>query len=460
MLFCFGGRMTGKVRKCKRKEDMNKFLIKVVVIISVLTLFAGRALAAGEEEYANKLKLLGVFRGTEQGFELDRQPTRLEGLVIMLRLLGEEENALRFQPETEFFTDVPAWGKPYVYYAYERGITKGVSENTFAPEVSLQSYAFLTYMLRAMGYRDGTDDSADFIWNQPELFAMSKNLVNESQLAAWSVNPFYRKDAVRVAYTALNTKTAGGRALAEELIEKGVFSKAQAILAELTPPEAPAEPRPADVAVEKSVKQEDYSVLPLTKQKPSSPAESSEAVKPEFPDEKPYPLAGPATATRDQVYLWAQRKGMSEEGLGLIDIYFEICQKKGLNPVIQYAQMCHETGFLYKVSSMAGLDASFHNPCGLKVTEGGDGFVAGSHKRFADWREGIEAHTDHTALYAGLAGYPKADTPDPRHFPFLRGTAVMLSDLSGKWAPSWYYHRKIYQMLQEIEAVGTAGKEI
>lgn len=439
---------------------MNKFLIRVVVIISVLTLFAGRALAAGEEEYANKLKLLGVFRGTEQGFELDRQPTRLEGLVIMLRLLGEEENALRFQPETEFFTDVPAWGKPYVYYAYERGITKGVSDNTFAPEVSLQSYAFLTYMLRAMGYRDGTDDSADFIWNQPELFAMSKNLVNESQLAAWSVNPFYRKDAVRVAYTALNTKTAGGRALAEELIEKGVFSKAQAILAELTLPEAPAEPRPADVAVEKSVKQEDYSVLPLTKQKPSSPAESSEAVKPEFPDEKPYPLAGPATATRDQVYLWAQRKGMSEEGLGLIDIYFEICQKKGLNPVIQYAQMCHETGFLYKVSSMAGLDASFHNPCGLKVTEGGDGFVAGSHKRFADWREGIEAHTDHTALYAGLAGYPKADTPDPRHFPFLRGTAVMLSDLSGKWAPSWYYHRKIYQMLQEIEAVGTAGKEI
>ena len=460
MLFCFGGRMTGKVRKCKRKEDMNKFLIRVVVIISVLTLFAGRALAAGEEEYANKLKLLGVFRGTEQGFELDRQPTRLEGLVIMLRLLGEEENALRFQPETEFFTDVPAWGKPYVYYAYERGITKGVSENTFAPEVSLQSYAFLTYMLRAMSYRDGTDDSADFIWNQPELFAMSKNLVNESQLAAWSVNPFYRKDAVRVAYTALNTKTAGGRALAEELIEIGVFSKAQAILAELTLPEAPAEPRPADVAVEKSVKQEDYSVLPLTKQKPSSPAESSEAVKPEFPDEKPYPLAGPATATRDQVYLWAQRKGMSEEGLGLIDIYFEICQKKGLNPVIQYAQMCHETGFLYKVSSMAGLDASFHNPCGLKVTEGGDGFVAGSHKRFADWREGIEAHTDHTALYAGLAGYPKADTPDPRHFPFLRGTAVMLSDLSGKWAPSWYYHRKIYQMLQEIEAVGTAWKEI
>lgn len=437
---------------------MNKFLIKVMALISVLALFSVTASAAGEEEYANKLKLLGVFRGTEQGFELERQPTRLEGLVIMLRLLGEEQNALRFQPETEFFTDVPEWGKPYVYYAYQQGITKGVSENTFAPEVSLQSYAFLAYMLRAMGYRDGVDDSADFVWNQPELFAMSKNLVNESQLSNWSINPFYRKDAVKVAYTALNTKTAGGKMLAEELMNKGVFSKAQALLAELALTDAPAEPKSADLAVEKSVKKEGYTTLPLTQQKPSSPAEVSEEVKPEFPDEKPYSLAGPATATKEQLYLWAARKGMSEEGLALIDIYFEVCQRKGLNPVIQYAQMCHETGFLYQVPSMAGLDTSFHNPCGLKVTEGGDGFVAGSHKRFADWREGIEAHTDHTALYAGLAGYPKADTPDPRHFPFLKGTAVMLSDLSGKWAPSWYYHRKIYQMLQEIEAVGTAGK--
>lgn len=439
---------------------MNKFLMKAMAIFSMLVLFSVTVSAAGEEEYANKLKLLGVFRGTEQGFELERQPTRLEGLVMMLRLLGEEQNALRFQPEKEFFTDVPEWGKPYVYYAYQQGITKGVSESTFAPEVTLQSYAFLTYMLRAMGYRDGVDESADFIWNQPELFAMSKNLVNESQLSNWSIHPFYRKDAVRVAYTALNTKTAGGKMLAQELMDKGVFSRAQAILAELAVTEAPAESKPADLVVEKSVKKEEYTVIPVVQekpQKPSSPAEVSEPVKPEFPDEKPYPLAGPATATKEQVSVWAKRKGMSEEGLALIDIYFEVCQRKGLNPVIQYAQMCHETGFLYQVPSLAGLDTSFHNPCGLKVTEGGDGFVAGSHKRFADWREGIEAHTDHTALYAGLSGYPKADTPDPRHFPFLKGKAVMLSDLSGKWAPSWYYHRKIYKMLQEIEAVAAAG---
>ena len=439
---------------------MKKWFQGMAVVICLFFVFSVSALAS--EDYAQKLKDLGVFQGTDKGFELDRQPTRIEGLVIMLRLLGEEENAKQFVIEKEPFEDVPEWGKPYVYYAYAKGITKGVSETSFAPDVTLQSYAFLTYTLRAMGYRDGVDDTADFIWNQPELFAMSKNLVNESQLSNWSIHPFLRKDVVRVAYTALKTNTTENRLLAELLIDKGSLDKDKVISAGIALPEK-NEPSGKEsgnsVASEGKKDGENTSAPPSHSsqqrseiaQRPSSPLEVPEAIKPEFPDEKPYPLVGPATASKEQVYRWAKSKGMPQEGLDLVDLYFEICESKGLNPVIQYAQMCHETGFLYIRGSLAGMDASYHNPCGLKVTEGGDGFVAASHKRFADWRKGIEAHTDHTALYAGVSGYPKADTPDPRHFKFLKGSATMLSDLSGKWAPSWYYHRKIYKMLQEIE---------
>lgn len=438
-----------------RKESMKKFILGMALVLCVMFISSLDA-AAFEEDYANKLKLLGVFQGSDKGFELDRQPTRLEGLVIMLRLLGEEENAKNFKAESEFFSDLPEWGKPYVYYAYSRGITKGVSETEFAPNVILQSNAFLTYTLRAMGYQDGVDESADFIWSQPELFAMTKNLVNESQLAAWSMDNFYRKDVVRIAYNALKAKTKDDKILATILIDKGVFSKEKAIIAEVDVPEPKEENK---IIADKISKVEPIdngkSEVP---QKPSNDLEKPEEVKPEFPDEKPYSLVGPATSSKEQVYLWAKSRGMSQEGLDLVDIYFEICERKGLNPVIQYAQMCHETGFLYKIRSLAGLDASYHNPCGLKVTEGGDGFVAESHKKFKDWYEGIDAHTDHTALYAGVAGYPRLDSPDPRHFKFLKGTATMLSDLSGKWAPSWYYHRKIYQMVQEIEAIRIAVK--
>ncbi|RRD94865.1 hypothetical protein EII17_06520 [Clostridiales bacterium COT073_COT-073] len=431
---------------------MKKWFQTMMVVMS-LCFFCSLTVSANED-YAYKLKELGVFQGSDKGFELERQPTRIEGLVIMLRLLGEEEKAKQFVIEKELFEDVPEWAKPYVYYAYAKGITKGVSETSFAPEVTLQSYAFLTYTLRAMGYKDGVDDTADFIWDQPELFAMSKNLVNESQLSNWSVQPFYRKDAVRVAYTALKTPTDSGKLLAQVLIEKGSLSKEKVVSAGIDLPESNQQESGQKSNVsEQSGNSEAKPEISEKPVLPTIPSEKPEEIKPEFPDEKSYSLIGPASATKGQVFTWAKSKGMSQEGLDLIDIYFEICDKKGLNPVIQYAQMCHETGFLYKVQSLAGLNTSFHNPCGLKVTEGGDGFVADSHKRFKDWYEGIEAHTDHTALYAGVSGYPKTETPDPRHFKFLKGTATMLSDLSGKWAPSWYYHRKIYQMLQEIEAM-------
>lgn len=447
---------------------MKKIMYMLVLILAFS--FSLSDLLYANEDYANKLRDLGIFQGSDRGYELDRQPTRLEGLVIMLRLMGEEDNAKQFVIQEERFKDLPEWGKPYVYYAFAKGITKGVSQNTFAPNSVLESYAFLTYILRAMGYQDGGGTGADFTWDQPELFAMSKNLVNESQLAHWSVKPFFRRDLVRVAYTALKTKTKDEQILAQVLIAKGNFTEKAAISAGITLPEKETA-QPLDQLAQDStsnpgtsqdlspktntIAQADSQVSPgfVPSPQPSYPSEEAEAVKPEFKGEKSYSLIGPPTATPAQVYQWAQSRGMSQEGLDLVDIYFEICGRKGLNPVIQYAQMCHETGFLYKIPSMAGLDTSYHNPCGLKVTEGGDGFVAKSHKRFRDWREGIEAHTDHTALYAGVAGYPVADTPDPRHFSFLRGAAPMLADLSGKWAPSWSYHRKIYIMIQEIEAI-------
>lgn len=435
---------------------MIKNFLRIAVVFCLFVGFSISTYAVQfDEDYANKLKLLGVFQGTDAGFELEREPTRLEGLVIMLRLLGEEDAARRFVSPENYFEDVPEWGRPYVNYAYSKGITKGIGEKRFSPEVPLSAKAFLTYTLRAMGYKEGSESSDDFVWDQSELLALEKYIVDVEQLGSWSLRPFLRKDAVRVSYSALNANTKQNEVLAKVLMERGVFTKEKAIIAELKVAEEPKETpsTPSEIGNISNIKPNN------PPQRPSNPSEKPEEVKPVFPEEKPYPLVGPATASKEQVYQWAKSKGMPQEGLDLVDLYFEISEKKGLNPVLQYAQMCHETGFLYIRGSLAGMDASYHNPCGLKVTEGGDGFVAASHKRFADWREGIEAHTDHTALYAGVSGYPKADTPDPRHFKYLKGRATMLSDLSGNWAPSWYYHRKIYKMVQEIEQINfIAGK--
>ncbi|WP_430157267.1 S-layer homology domain-containing protein [Paenibacillus thiaminolyticus] len=166
-------------------------------------------------------------------------------------------------------------------------------------------------------------------------------------------------------------------------------------------------------------------------------------------------ILGAASATPSQAKAWARSKNAPAEFVALADLYWELApQRGGVDPAVAYAQFGHETGYLYRDGrSAAGIDASYKNPCGLKVTAGGGDYQASAHKRFRDWREGISAHLDHLALYAGAAGYPRASTPDPRHFGYLHGTAKTVEALGGKWAPSASYGQKILQYLKEVQAM-------
>lgn len=98
------------------------------------------------------------------------------------------------------------------------------------------------------------------------------------------------------------------------------------------------------------------------------------------------------------------------------------------------------------------LDESFHNPCGLKNNSGGGDYDKNAHKVFSSWDEGIQAHVDHLALYAGAPGYPKSSTPDPRHFASLKGIASTVETLGGKWTGSATYGTDIVKMMNELKA--------
>ncbi|WII39502.1 N-acetylmuramoyl-L-alanine amidase [Paenibacillus thiaminolyticus] len=166
-------------------------------------------------------------------------------------------------------------------------------------------------------------------------------------------------------------------------------------------------------------------------------------------------ILGPASATLAQAREWARSKNAPAEFVALADLYWELApQRGGVDPAVAYVQFGHETGYLYRDGrSAAGIDASYKNPCGLKVTAGGGDYESSAHKRFKDWREGLTAHLDHLALYAGAAGYPRAGTPDPRHFAYLFGTAKTVESLGGKWAPSASYGQKLVQYLKEVQAM-------
>lgn len=108
-----------------------KRLLSVFVVIAIV-LLTGQSIMAAEGEgfeendtylpkYESEAKLLhqyGLLTGTDKGFELDKPLTRLEGAVMVARLLGEEKAVQNGEYDhLEIpFTDVPEWGEGYVKY--------------------------------------------------------------------------------------------------------------------------------------------------------------------------------------------------------------------------------------------------------------------------------------------------------------------------------------------------------
>jgi len=379
--------------------------------------------------HATKLSEVGVFVGTGSGFELYRAPNRLEALVVMIRLIGAEDEAKAMANDPCPFTDVPEWGVGYVNYAYEKGLTVGVGNGLFGTKELITSNAFTTFMLRVLGYKDNNTDPLipnDFVWSNANQFAFEKNILQNDLFNELVTDRFVRNHMASVSYATLTSLMKAPQiTLNEHLVNSGKMDG-------------------------------NIDVFNLSTSGTGGTNGTDEVIDPENPADDELaipkaelPLLGSALITPEQLKLWARSKGMPEEGIELVDIYYELSQVKGLNPVIQYAQMCYETGWLYKNKSAAGIDASYHNPCGLKTTVGGGDYDANAHMRFDTWRDGIDAHTDHSALYAGAPGYPKEITKDPRHFKWIFGRATTVEQLSGNWAPSPTYSLTILRLYNE-----------
>lgn len=173
-----------------------------------------------ETESAYRLKELGLFQGVgtnpdgSTNFDLARVPSRTEALVMLIRLLGKENEAMNGSWRHPF-TDVPGWADKYIGYAYEKGLTKGVSATEFGTGMaSVQMY--LTFALRALGYFDGP--GGDFTWGAPERFAQGVRILPEGVY----IEDFRRADMVLISEATLyaNLKDTLTQ-LIDKLIEDG-----------------------------------------------------------------------------------------------------------------------------------------------------------------------------------------------------------------------------------------------
>jgi hypothetical protein len=158
---------------------------------------------------AERLKALGLFQGagtnpdSNTKFDLARAPSRIEVLIMLIRLLGREGEALSGN-WTHPFTDVPEWADKYVGYAFENKLANGSSATTFGTGLaSCQMY--LTFVLRTLGYSDV--GGADFTWDKPEALALSVGIMPEEVHA----ENFLRADLVLISEAALSAKLKNSR---------------------------------------------------------------------------------------------------------------------------------------------------------------------------------------------------------------------------------------------------------
>lgn len=198
---------------------MKKLISLLLVVCMLAACCTAFAAESSTEQKADALYLLGLFKGTDQGYELDENTTREQGVVMILRVMGVEDEALSENASCHF-DDVYDWAKPYIGYAYKNGITKGMSDTKFGYGVQITDAMFLTMLLRVLGYTEG--EGKDFVWNDPYDVGRSAGLI-DYRLAD---QEFIRGDMVEIIYNLLKAKYKDAQTtVAEQLIKDGVFSQ-------------------------------------------------------------------------------------------------------------------------------------------------------------------------------------------------------------------------------------------
>lgn len=184
---------------------MKRIVSLALALCMVLSLFTvgvhaetnnNEALQAAEE-----LHRLGLFQGVGTNtdgtinYDLNRAMSREEGVTMLVRLLGMEDEAKKGTWKAPF-TDVSEWAKPYVNYAYTNELTNGIGSNQYGGGTgyTMTATQYLTFCLRSMGYTSGKDFQWDSAWTLTDKLGITNKQYN-----AGNNTKFTRGDAAIVS---------------------------------------------------------------------------------------------------------------------------------------------------------------------------------------------------------------------------------------------------------------------
>ena len=215
-----------------------KRMLKALCVIALICCMTGAlCLEAAADEFdgtqwevtANSLKKLGIFIGTDKGFELEASLHRDECAVIATRLLGGEREALE-KNLSHNFTDVDQWASPYIGWLYQNGLVNGVTSERYGSKENITSQQYYALLMRCLGYSDAA--GGDFNYDNVFDFIMEKYPGFYQSAVPWYAvmtderYKFQRADCAFASFHMLSLqRREGGLTHGMYLVEQGAFDK-------------------------------------------------------------------------------------------------------------------------------------------------------------------------------------------------------------------------------------------
>lgn len=196
---------------------MKKVISMCVVI---MTLISSMFVFADNQSTAEILSEMNLISGDDEGFNLDKQLTRSEASTFIVKLLGEEvdvkeRKAMYIKSNFEDITG-DEWYAMYIGYCERHGILTGYPDGTVKAGEALSEKAFLTMVLKALGYED------QFTWDNVYEYSKEIGLIDSVEE---NTNTLTRGDAVEIMYRALKTPKLDKGYLTEDLLSRQIVTE-------------------------------------------------------------------------------------------------------------------------------------------------------------------------------------------------------------------------------------------
>lgn len=204
------------------KKRVLVSLMVVVMVFSNVVAFAGnydediKEYRTDEtEKQVETLVNMGLIKGNDDGdLLLEDELIRVEGAVVYSRLFGMEQEAYDYENDDSAFADVPGWGARVVNFLYNRGVVRGITQESFGAYDMMTAEQFTTMVLRGMGY---SDVEGDFVWNESLDKAVDIGMITEEvKSRIEKENSFTREEMMIISYNALFTPAKSGKLVLQE----------------------------------------------------------------------------------------------------------------------------------------------------------------------------------------------------------------------------------------------------